>query len=78
MLNIPVKGEGGKWAGGVQELFSELKVSTLDLWPSLHKENLGLSHFESHTKAIFMPESNVYYGNILGDAEDCNTLFPRK
>lgn len=61
MSNIPVKGEGGKWAGGVQELFPELKVFTLVLWLSLHKKNLGLSHFESHTKAIDARKQHVLW-----------------
>lgn len=51
-LNSPVKGEDGRWAGRVPELIPELKVSTLAPWPSPHKENLGLSHFESHTRAL--------------------------
>lgn len=54
-LNIPVKREDGRWAGRVQELISELKFSTLVSRPSPHKENLGLSHFESHTRAVLIP-----------------------
>lgn len=60
----------GWWSAGIIPTAQGLHFGPLAF---LHKGNLGLSHFERHTEAILMPESSVYYGNILGDAIDYNT-----